>query len=103
MKSKLYEEMVKIAKANVDDFDENNPNHLEAMTKAFVLSNYDNKEMRESFLVEVIENAYRERVKRFLASGKYTRSKEIEAEQKILELDREIVERRAKVLKEFMD
>jgi len=103
MGNKLFEDAVKKTKDAIPEFDENNPEHLDAMTKAFILSNYENKQMRESYLSMVIEESYRRKVNKLIKESILPREKEIDAESKILELEKEIVERKMKVLREFMN
>ncbi len=102
----LFDEAVKKAKEVNPDFDENNAEDLDVMTKSFVLSQLETKhgkEIYEGYLVKVVEAQERLHYQRLFEQKKYGRQELIDARQKILQLEKDIVERKMKVLKEFMD
>lgn len=86
----------------IPDFDENNPKKRDAFCKALILSTGDKilREMYFKLFVEVVEKA---KVSAWLDDKRQTREKHLEEYQKMLEFEQEILDRKRKVLKEFMN
>lgn len=102
----LFDEAVKKAKEINPNFDEDNAEDLDIMTKSFVLSQLETehgKEIYESYLVKVVETQERHHYQRLFEQKKYGRQELIEARQKMLQLEKDIIERKMKVLREYMD
>lgn len=102
----LFDDAVEAAKKVNPDFDENNSEDLDIMTKSFVLSQLETKhgkEIYDGYLVKVVEAQERHHYQRLFEQKKYGRQELIEARQKMLQLEKDIIERKMKVLKEFMD
>lgn len=102
----LYEKCVEQAKKNIPDFDENNPEHIDLMIKGFVLSAKNHQEgqfIYDSYLKDLIEDRERATLNKMLSDGKFDRNKLLTARMETLQLEKEIVEHKMKVLREFMD
>lgn len=102
----LFDEAVEHAKRINPDFDENNVEDLDTMTKAMVLSNLDGehgKRMYEDYLEKIVEVREREGMKSLIEKRVYNRQQLVEARLRMLQLEKDIAEHRLKVLREFMD
>lgn len=102
----LFDDVVKEAKKINPDFDENNAEDLDTMTKSFILSNIDTeggKEMYEDYLKCVVERKEREGMKSLIEKKRYSRQELLDARIKMVQLEKDIAEHKLKVLREFMD
>lgn len=102
----LFDEAVKATKEVYPDFDENNSEHLDIMTKSFVLSQLDSEEgekIYQDYLVNLVEKREREHIKKILEQKKFSRQELIQATLRMAQLEKDIAEHRLKVIREFMD
>lgn len=102
----FFDEVVKATKEVYPDFDENNSEQLDIMTKSFVLSQLDSKDgerIYQDYLVNLIEKREREHIKKILEQKKFSRQQLIEATLRMAQLEKDIAEHRLKVVREFMD
>lgn len=86
----------------IPDYDETDPKKRDAFCKALILSTGDKilREMYFKLCVEVLEKA---KITSFLDDKRQTREKHLEEYQKMLEFEQEILDRKKKVLKDFMN
>lgn len=84
------------------DYDETDPQKRDAFCKALILSTGDKilREMYFKLFVEVLEKA---KISSFLDDKRQSREKHLEEYQKMLEFEQEILDRKKKVLKDFMN
>lgn len=102
----LFDEVVKEAKKINPDFDENNAEDLDIMTKSFVLSQLETehgKELYENYLTELVEPKERKGMQSIIEKKKYSRHELINARLRMVQLEKDIAEHQLKVIKEFMD
>lgn len=102
----LFDEVVKEAKKINPDFDENNAEDLDIMTKSFVLSQLESKhgkELYESYLTELVEPKERKGMQSIIEKKKYSRHELISARLRMVQLEKDIAEHQLKVIREFMD
>ena len=84
------------------EYDEKDPEKRDAFCKAFILSTGDKifREMYLKLFVEVLEKA---KISAWLDDKRQTREKHLEEYQKMLELEQDILDRKKKILKDFMN
>lgn len=102
----ILDEIIKEVKEAQPDFDINNPHDLNKLTKSIILGYPDkkiSKEMREDYLTQVIERQERENTERVLKKHICDRNESISIIYDQLLLEKDIIERKIKVIKEFMD
>ena len=102
----LFDDVVKEAKKINPDFDENNAEDLDIMTKSFVLSQLETehgKELYESYLTELVEPKERKGMQSIIEQKNYSRHELINARLRMVQLEKDIAEHQLKVIKEFMD
>lgn len=102
----LFDDVVKKAKKINPDFDENNAEDLDMMTKSFVLSQLETehgKELYESYLTQLVEPKERRGMQSIIEKKKYGRHELINARLRMVQLEKDIAEHQLKVIREFMD
>ena len=100
---KLFDELCsELEKAN-PNFDRNNSEDIDIMTKCFLLSMSDKpiyKEMKEDYMQTVVEGGQKEKLKKMIAD----RGQQIvKYELGKLNLEKEILERRIEITKKYLD
>lgn len=102
----LFDDVVKAAKQVNPDFDENNSEDLDIMTKSFVLSQLETehgKELYDNYLVTLVEEKERQNMRSIIEQKKYSRQELISARLRMVQLEKDIAEHQLKVIREFMD
>lgn len=102
----LFDDVVKAAKQVNPDFDENNSEDLDIMTKSFVLSQLETehgKELYDNYLVALVEEKERQNMRSIIEQKKYSRQELISARLRMVQLEKDIAEHQLKVIREFMD
>lgn len=102
----LFDDVVEAAKKVNPDFDENNSEDLDIMTKSFVLSQLETehgKELYDNYLVTLVEEKERQNMRSIIEQKKYSRQELISARLRMVQLEKDIAEHQLKVLREFMD
>lgn len=97
--NEILEKLCELTEKENPKFDRNNPHDLDAITKTFVVSQ-NNKEITKSYLETVVAEQTRLKLKDLI--DKFGQQA-IECEMKILELEKQIVEKRIEIVKSFMN
>lgn len=101
--SDLFEELCKIVEEVDPEFDRNNKQDLDAMTKSFILSMQGQKggdELKESYFRDIVEKLQKERIEKMI---KQKGQDVLKYELAKLNFEKEILERKIEVAKKFLN
>ena len=97
--NEILEKLCEMREEENPNFDRNNPEDIDKVTKCFVVSQ-DNDKITESYLREVVAEGQKRRMKAKIAElGNET----VEYELKILKLEKDIIEKQIEITKEFLN
>lgn len=97
--NEILEKLCEMAEEENPNFDRNNPEDLDKVTKCFVISQ-DNDKITESYLRDVVAEGQKKKMKAKIAE---LGNKAVEYELKILKLEKDIIEKLIETTKEFLN
>lgn len=100
---KLFEEICGAIKDINPDFDKENPEDLDIMTKCFILSVEETdggKEIKEDYMKEVVEKGQHYKLDKMIKDKGHTI---VKYELGKLNLEKEILERKIEITKRYLD
>lgn len=98
--NKLLEKLCEVAEKINPNFDRNNGKDLDDVAKTFILSNEKNTNFKEDYLRIVVEGCQQQKIEEEI---KKFGTKVVELELKVLNLEKEILERKITTTKKFMN